>query len=135
MTFVRLHPPKNEEIALSSATNRRYALKCVSQKRNWSNNKDQWYNILVTHSQTAHPDVISSFGCHCFVHTYHCFIYTYLIVSYIHISLFHIYISLFRTYISLFRTYISTIHIIVPYIHIYDRYLSEIGCDAIPFRV
>jgi len=41
-------PPKDGEIALWSATNRRYVEKCVSQKRNQSNNKNRWYNILVT---------------------------------------------------------------------------------------
>jgi len=35
-------------IALWPATNRWYVVKCVSQKRNQSNNKSQWYNILVT---------------------------------------------------------------------------------------
>jgi len=35
-------PPKNGLIAIWSATNRWYVVKCVSQKRNWSN------NILVT---------------------------------------------------------------------------------------
>jgi len=33
---------------LCSATNRWYVVKCASQKWNWSNNKSQWYNILVT---------------------------------------------------------------------------------------
>ena len=42
------YPPKNGEIALRSATNRGCVVKCVSQKRNWSNNKNRWYNILVT---------------------------------------------------------------------------------------
>jgi len=41
-------PPKNEIIALWSATNRCCVVKCVSQKKNWSNNNIQWYNILVT---------------------------------------------------------------------------------------
>jgi len=41
-------PPKNGLIALWSATNRWHVVKCVSQKRNWSNNKNQWYNIFVT---------------------------------------------------------------------------------------
>ena len=45
---IMLWPPKNGLIALWSATNRWYVVKCVSQKRNWSNNKSQWYNILVT---------------------------------------------------------------------------------------
>jgi len=40
--------PRDGEIALWSATNCWYVVKCVSQKRNWSNNKNQWYNILVT---------------------------------------------------------------------------------------
>jgi len=35
-------------IALWLATNRWYVVKCVSQKRNWSTNKNQWYSILVT---------------------------------------------------------------------------------------
>ena len=35
-------------IALWSATNRWCVVKCVSQKRNYSNNKNKWYNILVT---------------------------------------------------------------------------------------
>jgi len=43
-----LLPPKNGLIALWSATDRWYVVKYVSQKRNWSNNKSQWYNILVT---------------------------------------------------------------------------------------
>ena len=34
-------------IALRSATNSWYVVKCVSQKRNRSNNKNEWYNILV----------------------------------------------------------------------------------------
>ena len=37
-------PPKDGEIALWSATNRRYVVKCVSQKRIWSQ-KSQSYNI------------------------------------------------------------------------------------------
>jgi len=41
--LLRLHveiaPPKNGPIALWSATNRSYIVKCVSQKRNGSNNK------------------------------------------------------------------------------------------------
>jgi len=41
-------PTKNGLIALWSATNRWYVVKYVSQKRNWSKNKNQWYNILVT---------------------------------------------------------------------------------------
>jgi len=41
-------PPKNGLNALWSATNPWYVVKCVSQKRNWSNNKHQWYNILIT---------------------------------------------------------------------------------------
>jgi len=44
----RLIPPKNGLIALWSATNRWYVVKCVSQKQNWSNNKNQWYNFWVT---------------------------------------------------------------------------------------
>jgi len=43
-----LYAPKNGLIALWSATNRWYVVKCVSQKRNWSDNKNQWYNIWVT---------------------------------------------------------------------------------------
>jgi len=43
-----LAPPKDGLIALRSAMNRWYVVKCVSQKQNWSNNKNQWYNILVT---------------------------------------------------------------------------------------
>jgi len=27
--------------------------KCVSQKRNWSNNNYQWYNILVTYNSNS----------------------------------------------------------------------------------
>jgi len=42
----RAKPPKNGLIALWSATNSWYVVKCVSQKRNWSNNKNQWYNIF-----------------------------------------------------------------------------------------
>jgi len=38
---------KDGEIALWSATNCWYVVKCVSQKRNQSNNKKRWYNILV----------------------------------------------------------------------------------------
>ena len=41
-------PPKNGLIALWSATNRWCVVKCVSQKRNRSNNKNDWYNILVS---------------------------------------------------------------------------------------
>jgi len=41
-------PPKNWLIALWSATNHWYVVKCVSQKRNQSNNQNQWYDILVT---------------------------------------------------------------------------------------
>ena len=41
-------PPKDAEIALWSATNRWYVVECFSQKRNQSNNKNRWYNILVT---------------------------------------------------------------------------------------
>ena len=44
---VYMYPPKNGLIALWSATNRWYVVKCVSQKRNRSNNKNEWYNILV----------------------------------------------------------------------------------------
>jgi len=40
-------PPKDGEIALWSATKRWYVVKCVSQKRNQSNNKAEWCNILV----------------------------------------------------------------------------------------
>jgi len=40
-------PPKNGLFALWLATNRSYVVKCVAQKRNRSNNKNQWYNILV----------------------------------------------------------------------------------------
>jgi len=40
--------PKDGIIALWLATNRWYVVKFVSQKRNQSNNKNQWYNILVT---------------------------------------------------------------------------------------
>ena len=43
-----LWPPKDGIIALWSASNRWYVVKCVSQNRNQSNNKNQWYNILVT---------------------------------------------------------------------------------------
>jgi len=43
-----ISPPKNGLIALWSATNRWYIVKCVLQKLNRSNNKYQWYNILVT---------------------------------------------------------------------------------------
>jgi len=46
-----LRPRKRSEdgeIALWSATNRWYVVKHVSQKRNQSNDKTRWYNILVT---------------------------------------------------------------------------------------
>jgi len=46
--YTHVYLPKDGEIALWSATNRWYVVKCVSQKRNQSNNKTQWYNILVT---------------------------------------------------------------------------------------
>jgi len=46
---VMLHSqPKNGLYALWSATNRWYVVKCVSQKRNRSNNNKIWYNILVS---------------------------------------------------------------------------------------
>jgi len=41
-----VNPPKDGEIALWSPTNRWYVVNCVSQKRNQSNIKVQWYNIL-----------------------------------------------------------------------------------------
>jgi len=44
-TVIYQLPPKNGEIALWTATNRWYVVKSVSSKRNWSNNKNQWYNI------------------------------------------------------------------------------------------
>jgi len=50
-----ISPPKDGEIALWSATNCWYVVKCVSPKWNQSNNKIQWYNILVT--------FISKFNC------------------------------------------------------------------------
>jgi len=46
--YTHKYPPKDGEIALWSATNRWYVVKYVSQKRNQSNSKDRWYNILVT---------------------------------------------------------------------------------------
>jgi len=46
--FVEHKPPKEGEIALWSATNRWYVVKCDSQKRNQSIKKTQSYNILVT---------------------------------------------------------------------------------------
>jgi len=46
--FSGLDPPNDGEVALWSATNCWYVVKCVSQKRNQSNNKTQWYNVLVT---------------------------------------------------------------------------------------
>jgi len=48
LLFLRLLPPKDAIIELRKAMNRWYVVKCVSQKRNQSNNKNQWYNILVT---------------------------------------------------------------------------------------
>ena len=41
-------PPKDGEIALWSATNRWFVVKCVAQTRSQSNNKNEWYNISVT---------------------------------------------------------------------------------------
>jgi len=43
ITYIQIfcYPPKNGEIALWLVTNRWYVVKCVSQKRNWSNNKNQ----------------------------------------------------------------------------------------------
>jgi len=48
-TVTRFHiPPMNGIIALWTATNRWYVVKYVSQQRNRSNNKNEWYNILVS---------------------------------------------------------------------------------------
>jgi len=46
--YTRPTLPKDGIFPLWSATNRWYVVKCVSQKRNRSHNKCQWYNILVT---------------------------------------------------------------------------------------